>query len=111
MKKKFLLLINLVALLFAWQISHIKQVSADDKIDVVTTFYPVYEFTKAVTGDTADVTMLIKAGTEPHDFEPSTKNIATISDADVFVYMDDSMETWVDSVEKSIGSDSLTVVK
>lgn len=73
MKKKFLLLINLVALLFAWQISHIKQVSADDKIDVVTTFYPVYEFTKAVTGDTADVTMLIKAGTEPHDFEPSTK--------------------------------------
>ena len=46
MKKKFLLLINLVALLFAWQISHIKQVSADDKIDVVTTFYPVYEFTK-----------------------------------------------------------------
>ena len=111
MKKKFLLLINLVALLFAWQISHIKQVSADDKIDVVTTFYPVYEFTKAVTGDTADVTMLIKAGTEPHDFEPSTKNIATISDADVFVYMDDSMETWVDSVEKSIDSDSLTVVK
>ena len=46
--------------------------------------------------------MLIKAGTEPHDFEPSTKNIATISDADVFVYMDDSMETWVDSVEKSL---------
>ena len=60
MKKKFLLLINLVAFLFAWQISHIKQVSADDKIDVVTTFYPVYEFTKAVTGDTADVTMLIR---------------------------------------------------
>ncbi|RCW17068.1 zinc-binding protein AdcA [Streptococcus gallolyticus] len=111
MKKKILLLIQLVALLFAWQISHIKHVSADDKIDVVTTFYPVYEFTKAVTGDSADVTMLIKAGTEPHDFEPSTKNIATISDADVFVYMDDSMETWVDSVEKSIDSDSLTVVK
>ena len=39
MKKKFLLLINLVALLFAWQISHIKQVSADDKIDVVTSHF------------------------------------------------------------------------
>lgn len=111
MKKKIFLVINLVALLFAWQISHIKHVSADDKINVVTTFYPVYEFTKAVTGDTANVSMLIKAGTEPHDFEPSTKNIATISDADVFVYMDDSMETWVKSVKKSIDSDDLTVVK
>lgn len=111
MKKKFLLFINLLALLFAWQVSHIKQVAADDKIKVVTTFYPVYEFTKAVTGDSADVSMLIKAGTEPHDFEPSTKNVATISDADMFVYMDDSMETWVKKVQKSINSDDLTVVK
>ena len=111
MKKKFLLFINLLALLFAWQVSHINQVAADDKIKVVTTFYPVYEFTKAVTGDSADVSMLIKAGTEPHDFEPSTKNVATISDADMFVYMDDSMETWVKKVQKSINSDDLTVVK
>ena len=35
------------------------------------------------------MSMLIKAGTEPH-FEPSTKNVATISDADMFVYMDDA---------------------
>lgn len=100
MKKKFLLLINVLALLLVWQVSHIKQVAADDKIKVVTTFYPVYEFTKAVMGDTANVSMLIKAGTEPHDFEPSTKNVATISDADMFVYMDDSMETWVKKSQK-----------
>lgn len=111
MKKKILLLINLLALLFAWQVSHIKQVAADDKIKVVTTFYPVYEFTKAVTGDSADVSMLIKPGTEPHDFEPSTKNIATISNADMFVYMDDSMEMWAKKVQKSIDSDDLTVVR
>lgn len=111
MRKKFLLLINVLALLLAWQVSHIKQVAADDKIKVVTTFYPVYEFTKAVTGDTANVSMLIKAGTEPHDFEPSTKNVATISDADMFVYLDDSMETWVKKVKKSIDSDNLTIVR
>lgn len=111
MKKKFLLLINVLALLLVWQVSHIKKVAADDKIKVVTTFYPVYEFTKAVMGDTANVSMLIKAGTEPHDFEPSTKNVATISDADMFVYMDDSMETWVKKVKKSINSDNLTIVR
>ena len=85
MKRLFVTIVAGVALLLLCLTGANKPVAADDKISVVTTFYPVYEFTKAVTGDTADVTMLVKAGTEPHDFEPSTKNIATISDADVFV--------------------------
>lgn len=111
MKKKILLMISLVSLLFAWQMLQVKQVLADSKMKVVTTFYPVYEFTKGVLGDQADISMLIKAGTEPHDFEPSTKNIATIQNADAFVYMDNSMETWVPSVKKSIKTDKLTIVK
>ena len=70
MRKKFLLLMSFVAMFAAWQLVQVKQVWADSKLKVVTTFYPVYEFTKNVVGDKADVSMLIKAGTEPHDFEP-----------------------------------------
>lgn len=60
MKKKILLMISLVSLLFAWQMLQVKQVLADSKMKVVTTFYPVYEFTKGVLGDQADISMLIK---------------------------------------------------
>ncbi len=45
--------------------------------------------------------MLIDAGTEPHDYEPSAKDIAKIEAADVFVYNSEDMETWVPSVLKS----------
>ena len=62
MKKKFLLLINVLALLLVWQVSHIKQVAADDKIKVVTTFYPVYEFTKAVMGEISPAQAMELAG-------------------------------------------------
>lgn len=72
-----------------------------NKPTVVTTFYPVYEFTKQLIGDEADVQMLIPAGTEPHDFEPSSKEIASIQDSSVFVYLDDNMETWVKSALES----------
>ncbi|SDQ26052.1 metal ABC transporter substrate-binding protein [Carnobacterium viridans] len=41
------------------------------ELSVVTTFYPVYEFTKEVAGDRADVSMIIKPGTDAHGFEPS----------------------------------------
>ncbi len=57
--------------------------SEDGKLNIVTTFYPVYEFTKQVAGDEANVDLLVKAGTEVHDYEPSAKDIARIQEADV----------------------------
>jgi len=72
----------------------------DGKLSIVTTFYPIYDFTQNVVGDEGDVELLIPAGTEPHDFEPSAKQIAQTQDADAFVYHDDHMETWVtDTIE------------
>ena len=65
---------------------------ANGKLNIVTTFYPVYEFTKQVAGDTANVELLIGAGTEPHDYEPSPKAVAKIQDADAFVCM--RTKTW-----------------
>ena len=60
----------------------------DDRYD----FYPMYDFTKEIVGDEGNVKLLIPAGTEPHDFEPSAKERAEISDADVFVYNSSDME-------------------
>lgn len=73
----------------------------EEKLSIVTTFYPMYDFTKNIVGDTADVELLIPAGTESHDYEPSAKDMAKIHDADVFVYHNENMETWVPSAEKS----------
>ena len=53
MKRLFVTIVAGVALLLLCLTGANKPVAADDKISVVTTFYPVYEFTKAVTGDTA----------------------------------------------------------
>lgn len=73
----------------------------DEKIQAVATFYPMYEFTKEVLGDTGNVQLLIPAGTEPHDYEPSAKDMAKISEADVFVYNSDEFETWADGVKSN----------
>ncbi|MEC0313627.1 metal ABC transporter substrate-binding protein [Bacillus subtilis] len=77
--------------------------SKDDKLHVVTTFYPMYEFTKQIVKDKGDVDLLIPSSVEPHDWEPTPKDIANIQDADLFVYNSEYMETWVPSAEKSMG--------
>jgi zinc transport system substrate-binding protein len=80
------------------------------KLKVVTTFYPMYDFTKNVVKDKADVMLLIPAGTEPHNFEPSAKMVAAIENADVFVYNSDEMETWVPSTLEAIDTKKVTVI-
>lgn len=82
----------------------------EDKIKVVTTFYPMYDFTKNVTQDLAEVSLLVPAGTEVHDFEPSAKDVAEIQEADVFIYNSEEMETWVPSVLDTIDMEQVFVI-
>lgn len=82
------------------------QQATTDNLNVVTTFYPIYEFTKAVVGDTGKVSLLIPAGTEPHDYEPSAKDMAKMADADAVVYNSQELETWVKNAQKSIGKNN-----
>lgn len=81
-----------------------------DKLEIVTTFYPMYDFTKNIVGDEANVTVMIPAGSEPHDYEPSAKDMAAVHDADVFVYHNENMETWVPKAQKSFAKEKPHVV-
>ncbi|MGQ7322164.1 metal ABC transporter solute-binding protein, Zn/Mn family [Streptococcus suis] len=108
MKKVGLLFLSVSALLLA--ACGNSTASEDGKLNIVTTFYPVYEFTKQVAGDEANVELLVKAGTEVHGYEPSAKDIARIQEADAFVYENENMETWVHDVEGSIDTEKVNVI-
>ncbi|HEM5178401.1 TPA: zinc ABC transporter substrate-binding protein AdcA [Streptococcus suis] len=108
MKKVGLLFLSVSALLLG--ACGNSTASEDGKLNIVTTFYPVYEFTKQVAGDEVNVDLLVKAGTEVHGYEPSAKDIARIQEADAFVYENENMETWVHDVEKSLDTTKVNVI-
>ena len=68
---------------------------------IVTTIYPLYDFTKQVVGDQADVVLLVPAGAEPHDWEPSPADLVAMQKCDIFIYNGANMESWVDKVKKT----------
>lgn len=84
--------------------------TVDSKLSIVTTFYPVYYMTKAITGDVANVTMLVDGAIDSHDYEPSAKDIATINESNVFIYSNAQMETWVPRLIDSLGKQQKTTV-
>lgn len=73
-----------------------------DKIQVYTSFYAMYDFARLICGDRADIYIMCPSSQEPHDYEPTPKDIAKLSSADIFVYNSMGMEHWADSVIESL---------
>jgi len=72
--------------------------SGPQKMKVVTTVYPVYEFTKQIGGDKIAVALMTPAGAEPHDWEPTAKDLVKIREAKLFVYQGNGLEPWVEKM-------------
>ncbi|MCR4435232.1 MAG: metal ABC transporter substrate-binding protein [Clostridiales bacterium] len=81
------------------------------KPSVYTSFYVMYDFTKKIGGDKIDVTNLVPAGTEPHDWEPTPNDIANLEKADVLVYNGAGMEGWLDKVLETLKNKKLIAVE
>lgn len=80
------------------------------KIKIVTSLFPHYDFARQIVGDKAEVTLILKPGTESHTFDPSTVDIYNITSSDIFIYTGKNMEAWAERVISSLGSDGPTVV-
>ncbi len=80
-----------------------------DKLSVITTIYPAYDFARQVFGDTAEVTLLLKPGTESHTYDPSAKDIVNISSCDLFIYNGGESDQWVSSILE--GTEDITTLR
>ena len=85
--------------------------SSGKKINVVASFYPMYDFATKVGGDKIEVTNMVPAGTEPHDWEPAATDIKNLEDADVFIYNGAGMEHWTEDVLNSLENKNLKAVE
>ncbi|HEY7870541.1 MAG TPA: zinc ABC transporter substrate-binding protein [Methylomirabilota bacterium] len=61
---------------------------------VVATIYPLWEFSRHVAGARADVGALVPPGVEPHDWEPSARDVSRVERASVFVHTGTDLDGW-----------------
>ncbi|MBL1177701.1 metal ABC transporter solute-binding protein, Zn/Mn family [Pantanalinema sp. GBBB05] len=80
------------------------------KLRVVTTFLPVYLFTKAVAGDAAQVEILIPPGTEVHEYQSTPAAVQTIAQATILVKNGLGIEEFLDDTLKSAENRDLKVI-
>ncbi|MDR2051932.1 MAG: ZinT/AdcA family metal-binding protein, partial [Treponema sp.] len=84
--------------------------TSDGKISVVATIFPPYDFVREIAGDRVNLTMLLPPGAESHSFEPTPRDIITVQNCDVFIYVGGESDAWVERILESMDTSRMTIV-
>lgn len=105
---KKLLAAFFAALLFLLSFSGCAAAPADNaRLRIVCTVFPQYDFLRELTAgvDGISLTLLLRAGQESHDYDPSSRDIAAIHTCDLFVYVGGESDHWVEEVLRSVDTE------
>ena len=79
------------------------------KPQITTSFYPLYFFAKTIAGEYADVENLTPAGAEPHDYEPTARDMARLEQSNLVV-VNGQLESWLPKVQDDLTGNGVTVL-
>lgn len=69
------------------------------KLNIVASFYPIFDFVKQVGGDSVAVTSLIPVGVEPHDYEPTIQQLQHAENANAVFFNGLGFESsWINKI-------------
>ena len=85
----------------------------DNKIKIVTTIFPEYDWVMNILGDNRDnveVTMLLDNGVDLHNYQPNAQDILKINTCDLFIYVGGESDEWVEDVLKTSTNKNFTTI-
>ncbi len=80
-----------------------------DKLNIVATIFPPYDFVRAVAGEQCELSLLLPPGAETHTFEPTPKDMAKIRDCDIFIRIGGGTDNWSDGMLE-MNTKNMTVI-
>lgn len=109
MKKLTAIIITLIIILLPVSGCGVRK-NSDDRLKVVCTIFPQYDFVRNIAGDLVDLKMLVPFGMESHDFtleNMSVADVAMVGAADLFIYVGgESDSQWVDKLKNTVAGET-----
>ena len=99
LQKICLLLLVLIFILSCQQAKENNQ--AHQKLSVIATIFPVYDFARHIGGDKIDLKMLLPPGTDAHHYELRPEDIVKVTKADIFLFTNFELEQWAYRIIKA----------
>jgi zinc transport system substrate-binding protein len=89
---------------------------SDDKknqetLTVYTTIYPLEDFTKKIGGEFVEVQSIYPPNVDAHTYEPSTKEMITIANSDLFIYTGAGIEGFAEKATEALKKEEVQILK
>ncbi len=84
-----------------------------DKLRIVTTVFPIYDWVRNILGDKAsdvELTMLLDDGVDLHSYQPTAQDIVKISACDLFIYVGGESDEWVEDALSEAANEDMKVI-
>ena len=85
--------------------------STDGQLTVFASTFALKSLAEEIGGDRVNVEMVIPPGADPHTYEPTSKQMTQIAEADLFLTIGHDLEPYVESMEKSLEGQNVAFVK
>lgn len=75
-----------------------------EKVSIVCTTFPQYDWVKNLLGDTlseTELTLLVKNSADVHNYQPSAQDMIQMKEADLFLYIGGESDTWAVDLMKA----------
>ena len=111
MKKAFIFILSIMMMITCAAAG--TGLAEGEKIRVVTTIFPIYDWVRSVVGtdeEHVELTLLLDNGVDLHSYQPTAQDIMTISTADLFIYVGGESDQWVEDVLASAMNPGLKAV-
>ncbi|MFC4322072.1 metal ABC transporter solute-binding protein, Zn/Mn family [Litchfieldia salsa] len=81
------------------------------QLKIYTTIYPLEDFTKRIGGEHVDVETILPPGSDAHTYQPTSKQMINIAEADAFIYNGLGMEPFSEKIGAALKNEKVLIVE
>jgi zinc transport system substrate-binding protein len=85
--------------------------SENKRLTVYTTIFPLEDFAKKIGGEYVNVESIYPPNVDAHSYEPTTKDMMKLAEADLFIYSGAGIEGFTEKAEQALKNEKVMIVK
>jgi zinc transport system substrate-binding protein len=88
-----------------------KEAPSAKQLEIYTTVYPLQFFAEQIAGEEALVESILPPGSDPHTYEPTSKEMMNIAEADAFILNGAGLETYAEKIANAVESEDVKLIE